>query len=345
MKILHHDRKVGELKVEPESMEDLWVLERVLAPGDVLAGKSVRRFKAERMRGEAGEKKPVYLEIRAEQIELDRTVDRLRVTGPILAGSPEEYIQIGEHHTLNIEPGYAVKITKPWTKLELDRVYEARREKPLNVAILALDEDSALLAGIRGFGLAVRAEVFSGASKRDPKREEKMKAYFRELSKLLKESKAERYVIAGPGFTRQNFHKWLRDEEPEIAAKAVVETASSAGESGAYEVLKRGVLTKLAGEARIERELGLFEELMAEIGRDTGLAVYGRPQVAGAVTAGAVAKLFITDKLLRDTEVSELAEMAEKLGAQVTVFSTEHAGGEGLQKLGGMAAILRYKLS
>ena len=84
MKIPHYDSNAGELKAVPENLEDLWHLEKVIEPGDLVEGKSTRRFKTSE--GESGEKKVVTLQIQAEKIELSRHANALRITGKIIAG-------------------------------------------------------------------------------------------------------------------------------------------------------------------------------------------------------------------------------------------------------------------
>jgi protein pelota len=71
------------------------------------------------------------------------------------------------------------------------------------------------------------------------------------------------------------------------------------------------------------------------------------------VDFGAVETLLILDERLRkeragegdwDVDVNELVESVEQQGGDVTVFSHEFAPGDQLRNLGGIAAILRYRL-
>lgn len=45
MKILKFDNRNGEMKVVPETMEDLWHLSRILEQNDIIASKSSRVYK------------------------------------------------------------------------------------------------------------------------------------------------------------------------------------------------------------------------------------------------------------------------------------------------------------
>ncbi|MCX6777914.1 MAG: hypothetical protein NT157_03435 [Candidatus Micrarchaeota archaeon] len=117
MRIVHFDKKSGELKVVPESLEDLWHLERVLEQGDLVKGKSFRRFKLDE--GDSGERKAVTIELEAKKIEFHKHANILRVTGVIKSGTPEEYVQIGSHHTLDLEIDGRIAIQKDWKEYQL----------------------------------------------------------------------------------------------------------------------------------------------------------------------------------------------------------------------------------
>jgi len=66
-----------------------------------------------------------------------------------------------------------------------------------------------------------------------------------------------------------------------------------------------------------------------------------------AVEAGAVQMLLVADKFLLDKreKTENLMQNAEKMGAEVHLVNAEHEAGRQLQNLGGVAAILRYKIT
>ena len=68
-------------------------------------------------------------------------------------------------------------------------------------------------------------------------------------------------------------------------------------------------------------------------------------EVADAIGYGAAEQLVITDSLLRDAAVMRLVETAEGMRSKITVLSSSFEPGERLDALGGIAALLRYKIS
>ncbi len=59
---------------------------------------------------------------------------------------------------------------------------------------------------------------------------------------------------------------------------------------------------------------------------------------------GAVDQVLLADTLLRDAEVMDLVSKAESMRATVIVLSSEFEPGERLVALGGIAALLRYRI-
>jgi len=175
--------------------------------------------------------------------------------------------------------------------------------------------------------------------------------FFAEVASQLKHAeKVKTFVIAGPGFIKDDFVKYLRNNARDIADRVIVEDTSSIGASGFQEVLRRGAIERVAEEMRISREARLIERLMVEIASD-GKATYGYEQTKRAVEYGAVETLLIADETLRNFREKSMADVerimkdVERSRGKVVVFSTEFEPGQRLEKLGGVAGLLRFKVS
>ncbi|NYZ78919.1 mRNA surveillance protein pelota [Candidatus Micrarchaeota archaeon] len=344
MKVLNFDKKEGRMKLVPEVLEDLWHLERVLEPGDAVSSSSTRVFKA----SEGGEedRKKVRIELQAEKIDFSKSASKLRVTGKITGGGPEEYIQLGRHHTIDIELQKPVEITKPWKEYQLQRIKKAREssKKPL-IGILVMDEGKALFSVIREYGVEFGPELRNHASKGDEKFEERRSQFFGDITKQLGGMKVNRIVIAGPGFAKDNLKKFISERDEELSKKLYFESCSTAEESGVYELLKKEVLSKIASEQKVEEEFSLLQGFLAELSKESGLAVYGVEEVRKAVDYKALGKLLVVDELLRkDKEIEKLLEDAEKMKAEIFLFSSESEAGKQLTGLSGIAGILKFSI-
>ncbi|VVC01491.1 Peptide chain release factor subunit 1 [uncultured archaeon] len=346
MKLGKQDASEGEIRLTPENTEDLWHIERILQPGDQVLSKSFRRFKA--AEGDAGEKKLVTIRLSAEKVEFARHANRLRVTGKIIEGSPPEFVQQGAYHTIDIEQDFPVSIIKEkWMAHHLARIKQAIAEtKRPKMGLLVLDETHALYATLRGYGVEYELELENSASKRDERFDEKTKSFFGEILKKLQSSQVGKIIVAGPGFGKENLLKFIREKDPQLCRKIVLEHCSYAERSGINELLKRGVVSKVAAEERSENELVLMDKFSTELRKESGLVAYGIAEVKSAAAASAIGTLLVIDELLRNSkEVESIVEEAEKRKVKLVVFSHESDGGRELAGYGGFAALLKFKIS
>jgi len=347
MRILKHDKEEFSVKLIPETPEDLWHVERTLEPGDLVSSKSFRRFKTNE--GDSGEKKEIFVQISLEQAEFSEHANRVRAMGKIVAGGPVEFIQVGSYHTIDVEPGYAVEIKKVggWRADQLDRLYDAQKnsKKKIKLGVVVMDEKQALFASVKEYGVSFDFTIENRASKRDADHAKKQLEYFGEITKSISDSKAGKLIVAGPGFAKDSLKKFIADRNEDLLKKLVFETASTSEQSGVYELMKRGSVDKVAGEERVAKEFAFMEDFTREISVDSGLAVYGENEVRSAIALGAVGKLFVTDEVLRkNKQLDGLMREAEKLKCAVHIFSVENPAGKQLAGLGGIAALLRYKI-
>src|SRR5659263_578433 len=127
-----------------------------------------------------------------------------------------------------------------------------------------------------------------------------------------------------------------------------VEDTTSIGISGFQEVLRRGAVDRIMEESRIGREAKLIEELMKEISIN-GKVSYGMADARNAQNLGAIHTLLITDELLRTERegksIDELLKEVEHSQGRIVVFSTEFEPGKKLESLGGIAALLRFRVN
>ncbi len=85
---------------------------------------------------------------------------------------------------------------------------------------------------------------------------------------------------------------------------------------------------------------------MVHINKGDGLAAYGKKEVGEAVGAGAVESLLVLDDALRkDKEIEKITEEAESKKADIIFFSSKGESAHKLKGFGGIAALLRFRIS
>jgi protein pelota len=351
-KVLHRDLKEGKIKLRPENPDDLWYLKSIICEGDLVSGRSYRRIKdEEKKRADKGVRVPISLDIRVESTDFARYIMRLRVTGKIERG-PEDLISMGSFHTIEVKPNDNIAITKEkWKGWELDRIKEAEKaaKTPL-VLIVCVEDGDAEFVIIRRYGVDFVARVAVNVSgKRVAKEHETtMKNFLVDVSKkigeVLKTEDIHATLLCGPGFVKEHLLAHVKEKQPSIAESCYLEGTGSGGRAGVQEVLKRGVIERIVSDSRVSYETGLFEKLLEEIAKSSSsLATYGLDEVKKALGYGAVEKLLISDEFLRKYEGSDrLIEDTKNKKGEAVIISMEHEAGERLQKIGGVAAILRF---
>ncbi len=337
--------------VVPESVDDLWHLQYVLEPGDRVAGDTTRRIQRndDQMRDTGGEREPMWVAIAVDDIEFHKFANRLRVGGEIVACSRED--QLGFHHTLNVEEREELSIEKRFKPDQEARLEEAEEatENP-DVAIATVEEGQAHVHTVAQYGTEERATITGTTGKGEYSRGRS--ELFSELADVLKRQDVDAIILAGPGFTKQDARKYIENNEPEVAERITMVDTASVGDRGVHEVLKRGAVADVQQETRIESEAEYIDELTRRMA-EGAKAAYGPDQVQQAAEFGAIERLLVLDDRLQKergpdgewaVSVDEIVRTTEQKGGDVTVFSSEFPPGQQLSNLGGIAALLRYRL-
>lgn len=360
MKILYQDRPHGIVKVMVENLDDLWYLSGVVRERDLVSGKTVRRIKGkeELVRKDTGVRKPITLTIKVEKTEFNLDSGAFRITGIIKEG-PEDLVAIGSHHTFNVQKGTTLKIIKEegWSRFDLERLKEAQKAglRP-KVVIAVIDEGEANVGLVRESKIEYYSlsKAIGGKYEgyKDETRAKQKTSFYHEVAKFLlninEKENISAFILAGAGFEKDNFYKFLSQsiEYAEITKNTGIENIGSHGRSGIGEVIKRGKVEKIAEELNASRDIKLVEKLMEHIGKDTGFGIYGLPDIENASNAGAVELLLVCDDLfLKEREkVEEIMNDVKATRGEVHLVNHENDAGKQLSSLGGVGAVLRYRV-
>ena len=199
-------------------------------------------------------------------------------------------------------------------------------------------------------------------------------------TKIFKQEKdLKGVIIGGPGPLKEKFKggEYL-DYQLRKKVLGVVDT-SYTGVQGLQEIIQRG--ESLIQEASATRERAIMQDFFEHLKKDDGLSIYGLEEVKSALDYGAVKILLISEeygwvrvkltcqcgnKIEKDIKpgsvqkcpkcnsemkveeerelIDVLSEQAKKLGSEVEIISVDSREGEQFKEIGGIGAILRYKL-
>ena len=358
MKIVSYDARHGIMKVIPIDVDDLWVLYNVIRPGDIVHARTTREVRRddEGSRPSEGRRVTLHMGLKVNKISFQSENDRLRIGGFIIE-APEKYGLLSSHHTINLDLNQELTLAKQeWPKYDLERIDRATQDRGPAIIVVALDDEEGAVALLRQHGVTVQGEVRARLPGKleTERREGALNQYFVNLTKILEEAWAKTHgliSIVGPGFWKEDFARHIRDRRRELGESIVtVAMASSGGVAGIEEAVRSGVLRKVAERSRVIVETELVEKVMAGLGSGRGNVSYGVEAVAKATAFGAVEELLVADRYLRESgeeerrRIEDTMRQVEKMGGKVFLISGEHEGGRKLLGLGGIAALLRFRV-
>lgn len=345
MRILNEDASAGSMRIQIKTDEDIWHLYNVIEVGDLVTASTTRREEksADKLRAERAEKKRMTLGVRIEKIEFSEDDLRLKLLGTIENG-PQD---IGQHHTLIFENGDSMTIEKRhWRDTQIERLRRAVSEsKKPRIVFVSLDQDEATVAVLRQFGLKEVTTVRSGRSGKQYAEKPSVDNYHAEISSKVVPLMEPNMplVLLGPGFEKETLAEDLKKIDPETFKKVYVYHTGQSGMCGINELMKAGMGADVLRESSVGCELEAVEQLMTEIARN-GNATYGPQQVMDAALAGAVEKLLVLDSKVREQDLDDVVRAVESQKGTVIVVSGQHDGGKQLAAIGGMGALLRYRI-
>ena len=97
----------------------------------------------------------------------------------------------------------------------------------------------------------------------------------------------------------------------------------------------------LLSQVELVKEKQIVQEFLTKLATDSDKVAYGINDVKKALEYGAVDKLLLSESL---ENIEELEDKANSMNTEVFIISIETKEGGQLRDIGGIAAILRYKI-
>jgi protein pelota len=348
VRLLKKDIGEGFLHLQLDTLDDLWALRNLIAPGDLVTADTTRTAEStgDKIREGKMEKRGMRLGVRAIQVEWHDFDDHLRVLGPIETGQQDH----GRHHTLVLRAdGMDVHIQKKGslTSWHLQQVADAVAATHVpQVVLLAIDDTEAQFALLKSYGIQLLGSLPAGAmGKQFAGAEGAKAAFYDEALKSLQSFRPDPKtptLVVGPGWWREEFLEHAKRKAPAVAAGLMTEGTAHGGRTGIHEAVRNGLVERVSRDHRVGRESRLVETLLARIAKGDGTAAYGPAEVARAVDAGAAETVLVSDIVARTGLHDDLLRRAEGARAELVIVASGHDAGQRLHRLGGLAALLRY---
>ena len=140
-------------------------------------------------------------------------------------------------------------------------------------------------------------------------------------------------------YIKETIYKY--EEEPKRDFYSEEDYESYTPETVTQKVLPLKLNSKIVSYIYIFMEF--IKKLFEEIQKD-GLATYGKEEVNRALNNGAVERLLISDRLVRAKKGEDLLRITKQNNSEFTIINTMHEEGKKFEGIGGVGALLRFKI-
>lgn len=179
-------------------------------------------------------------------------------------------------------------------------------------------------------------------------REGLARAFYRKVADVVNQEfdsniiKLKGIIIGGPGPSKEEFHNEnFLNQDIKKNVIAVVDVGYS-GEQGIAEVLEKS--KDILAEESMLREKKATDRFFNILGKTPDLATYGNDNVKKAAELGAIELMLISDSK-DDDEIEKFADLIETQRGDWIIISSISREGKTLDGIGGVGAILRYKVN
>ncbi|PPR80540.1 hypothetical protein GOBAR_AA40172 [Gossypium barbadense] len=323
----------------PVDSEDLWFAYNLIATGDWVMSRTVRKVLRETAGGRDAERVALKLEIKVEAIDYDKEGSVLRIRGKNTLEN--EHVKIGQFHTLELELQRPFVLRKKiWDSLALDVLRQA--SELISEFHLCLMANSCYLGERISYSFTTTVKEFMIRAvceflfsnrlaylvsvklvvcgiNLDPGASADLavalKKFFENvLQAFLKHvdfNVVRCAVIASPGFTKEQFHRHLMLEAERRQLRPIIENksriilvhTSSGYKHSLREVLDAPNVMSMIKDTKAAQEVRALKDFFNMLSNDPARACYGPKHVEIAHERMAVQTLLITDDLFRNSDV------------------------------------------
>ena len=340
-----------------EEPDDLFSLRRVIEIGDSIIADTTRVLKQdkEHSRPDKGERIKIRVVLRVEKIGFDGAIDRMKISGTIIA-SNNENIPKGLHHSINVKIGDTIILEKSdWSENYIKILTKSALE--FKYILVSIDSQEASIARLIGTNLKITPNIYSGKSGKryttDQKSDSSTRNYFESIRTGLDtylEEQGLKLVIFGPGETKRKLINYLKEknESYQNIDIRIVEGIEASGEDGIFVFLRSQFMRDLMIDSKIGTVSNILDNIMRQVSKGESKFALGFKEISYAHSINALDSLVYSDKVFAEIDETEFIRFLNELeNNNVKIFATDSTTDMGLRvsSLGGVVALLRYQIS
>ncbi|CAR30546.1 KLTH0H12474p [Lachancea thermotolerans CBS 6340] len=360
-----------QLTLLPQDKEDLFCLYNIINTDDEVIFKRMVTSKVD----STGKKKTtelIKLRLRIVSSEFEPQHEFLRYKGITTedeSGRANVDIPLGKYFSFTVDYKYSFTLLKyDYNNFVAKQLKEAcNLESRSDIAAIVLQEGIAHICLLSSFSTILKNKIEYSLPKKkrgtdvakfDEKVEKFYKATYESMKRHFDFAQLKVILLCSPGFYAKTlFDKILSYAQEEqnktiLANKSrfLVAHCSTGYLQGINEVLKNPAYGSRLQDAKNSKEALVMDEFLQHLNDDDFKAWYGEAEVTKASEMGAIDTLLVTDGLLRSDDLNMrkkcvgITQDVERAGGSVVVFSSLHSSGEELDRLTGLACILKFPI-
>ena len=366
------DSNGKKLILQAQEKEDLFALYNIINVDDELLFRKQVSHKGEK-KGEGERKVQIQdVKIRVVSSEFEPWNESLRYKG--ITVEPDETwnnpdVSGGMFFAFEINFKYSFTLFKydytPFCKKTIED--SCNIELRSDIGAVVLQEGIAHVCSVTPYQTSLKSKITTSLPKKKRgidalKIDTKLdKFYVQIIENMIRHfdfQKLKLIILCSPGFFAQKLYDqfiiYCTDKKlTDILKnknKIMVAHCSTGYIQSIEEVMKNPTYKQLLSSTKTSNEALVFDDFMDHLNKDDFKAWYGLKEIQKANDIDAIDTLMISDSLLRSDYVeerqlyTELTKAVERTGGNVTVFSSMNQTGEELNRLTGIACILKYPI-
>lgn len=340
--------------IVPQEPDDLFALRRIIEPGDIIVSNTTRVIKYDKEYSRPDrERIHIKISLKVDKINLDNSIDKLRVSG-IIIDSNNDLVSKGTNHSIMINPGthFILEKKRKWNTFELNIL---NSKDSGNYILISIDQNESSVAKLSGTHLQIIPNIYSGKSGKyyaeSTKSGHSVESYFNSISYSISSQLQDadhEIIIFGPGETKRRLSNYLIEKSILNKNKIVIiEGIDSGGEDGIFLFLRSSQLKEVLSSSKISIVSSLIDKLLFYVNRNEEKFSIGFNDVSSSVLLNAVESIIFSDNVLKNVDEESLISLlnnAEKFGAKIYAVDSSTDIGLRVSSLGGIIALLRYQL-
>lgn len=360
------------ITLTPEDKEDLFTIYQIIDKEDEVIFRKLFTSKKDEGNNNKTTTDLVKLRLKILANEFDMKDEYLRykgITVPDIGGDANLDISIGKYLSFSVHYGHPITIFKHHFNKYAQRLLNeaVSASTKADTAAVVLQEGIAHICLLTASSTILKQKVSINLPKKKTANDAaKFNLMISHFYKMIYDAMLQHFkfdelkmiIFCSPGFYAETLSKKVlqfaeQEQNLDILNNQeifLIAHCSTGYLQGISEVLKNPIYNEKLEDTKFVKDVKLMDNFLEHLDIDDYLAWYGKAEIYKAAKMDAIETLLVTDKLLRSDDIAvrekylDLLDQIENNGGKIVVFSTMHTSGDELDKLTGLACILKYPI-